>query len=354
MSNNYLELMIMARISPEYKKDMQNVDNINSKLQFISIDDYDLDKNYEYNSNLPVEENIARKFILKKKGRDLKEDKKYELAIKHQLSLLENSYFVNDYYPYRHLTIKYELTKQYEKMTDIIKKFFRSHIYAHHRHVDWFLYKLIFLEQSNYITNDEIDSLVSYYDAHGALNKPEEHKPIFIADRIFQRKNGDIKLDNQYNYEKQEEKYALKEKGSYLERYGLYDDAIKFYTEIVDENSNGAIEGYKRLAYIYEMLGEYEKELEIIQRFYQKKYRSVGKYTKDEFVKRTRNLNKALGTSYTIDDFIHGNVNQNRAAENNDSYSNLSNDEKIFKFADMYEKGLLTREEFEMKKKELL
>lgn len=345
----------MARLSPEYKQDMDNVDSINRKLQFLSIDDYDLDKNYEYDANLSLEENIMRKFILKKKGRDLKDDKEYDLAIEHQLSLLDNSYFVNDYYPYRHLTIKYELKKQYGKMTDIIKRFFKSNIYAHHRHVDWFLYKLIFLEQSNYITNDEIESLVTYYDSHGALNKPKEHDPIFIADRIFQRKNGDVKLDDQYHYEKQEEKYALKEKGSYLERYGLYDDAIEFYTEIVNKNSNGAIEGYKRLAYIYEMLGEYDKELEIIQRFYQKKYKSVGKYTKDEFEKRTRNLNRALGTSYTIEDFIHGDINQNNNnAKKNDSYSNLSNDEKLFKFAEMYEKGLLTREEFEMKKKELL
>lgn len=71
--------------------------------------------------------------------------------------------------------------------------------------------------------------------------------------------------------------------------------------------------------------------------------------------KRTRNLNRALGTSYTIENFIHGDINQNNNnAKKNDSYSNLSNDEKLFKFAEMYEKGLLTREEFEMKKKELL
>ena len=32
----------------------------------------------------------------------------------------------------------------------------------------------------------------------------------------------------------------------------------------------------------------------------------------------------------------------------------MSNDEKLFKYADMYEKGLLTRDEFDRKKKELL
>lgn len=101
----------MAILNPEYKQDMDNVDIINNKLQFLSIDNYDLDKNYEYDTNLPLEENIMRKFILKKKGRDLKDDKEYDLAIEHQLSLLDNSYFVNDYYPYRHLTIKYELKK---------------------------------------------------------------------------------------------------------------------------------------------------------------------------------------------------------------------------------------------------
>ena len=296
----------MVKFSPEYKEEMADVENINKNLRFISIENYDMNENYEFDANLSLEENIARKFVLKKKGRDLKEDKKYELAIEHYLSLLKNSYFANDYYPYRHLVIKSELTKQLDKVTETISNFFKSGIYAHQREIKWFIYKLIYLEEDGYITRDEIDSLMDYYNKHGALNKEKEHDPIFIADRIFQRRNGEIGLDDQYNYEKKAEEYALKEEGRYLEHYKLYDQAIDFYTEIIDNDVKGATEAYKRLAYIFEILKEYENELEVIKEFYNHKYGKVGKYTKDYFKKRITNFNKFTGNSYTVDDFISG------------------------------------------------
>ena len=144
----------MVEFNQEYKEEMDDVKNINNELRFISIEDFDMNENYEFDTNLSIEENIARKFILKKKGRDLKADKKYKLAIEHYLSLLNNSYFINDYYPYRHLAIKYELTKQLDKVTETISNFFKSGIYAHPREINWFLYKLIYLEEDSYITKD--------------------------------------------------------------------------------------------------------------------------------------------------------------------------------------------------------
>ena len=350
----------MVKLNQEYEKDMHNVENINNNLRFISIEDYDMTENYEFDANLSIEENIVRKFVLKKKGRDLKADKKYELAIEHYLSLLKNSYFANDYYPYRHLVIKYELTKQLDKVTETISNFFKSGIYAHQREIKWFIYKLIYLEEDGYITRDEIDSLMDYYNKHGALNKEKEHDPIFIADRIFQRRNGEIGLDNQYNYEKKAEEYALKEEGRYLEHYKLYDQAIDFYTEIIDNDVKGATEAYKRLAYIFEILKEYENELEVIKQFYKHKYGKVGKYTKDYFERRIANFNKFTDNSFTVDDFVPRKDESDSELKNN--YKNkqnltdktLSNDELLFKYAELYEKGLLTREEFDKKKKELL
>ena len=350
----------MVEFSPEYKEEMDNVKNINKELRFISIEDFDANEKYEFDPNLSTEENIARKFVLKKKGRDLKADKKYKLAIEHYLFLLKNSYFANDYYPYRHLAIKYELTKQLDKMTETISNFFISGIYAHPREINWFIYKLIYLEEDSYITKDEIDSLLNYYNNHGALNKDKEHDPIYLADRIFQRRNGEIALDNQYSYEKQEEQYALKEEGRYLEHYKLYDQAIDFYTEIIDKDAKGATEAYKRLAYIFEILGDYENELEVIKDFYKYKYRMVGKYTKADFKKRINNYNKFTGNDYTVEDFI-SRIVESDSEKNNKSNSEetptdktLSNDELLFKYAELYEKGLITREEFDKKKEELL
>ena len=43
------------------------------------------------------------------------------------------------------------------------------------------------------------------------------------------------------------------------------------------------------MAYIFEILKEYENELEVIKEFYNHKYGKVGKYTKDYFKKRITN-----------------------------------------------------------------
>ena len=55
--------VIMVKFSPEYKEEMANVENINKNLRFISIENYDMNENYEFDANLSLEENIARKFV---------------------------------------------------------------------------------------------------------------------------------------------------------------------------------------------------------------------------------------------------------------------------------------------------
>ena len=55
--------VIMVKFSPEYKEEMDDVENINKNLRFISIENYDMNENYEFDANLSLEENIARKFV---------------------------------------------------------------------------------------------------------------------------------------------------------------------------------------------------------------------------------------------------------------------------------------------------
>lgn len=83
------------------------------------MDDYDLNLFYEYDDSLSVEDNVVRKFILKEKENLLKTSLWwcYRLLQK----LIDNSYFVNDYYPYRHLAITYNRTKQPSHLLDTIK-----------------------------------------------------------------------------------------------------------------------------------------------------------------------------------------------------------------------------------------
>lgn len=243
--------------------------------------------------------------------------------------MIDNSYFVNDYYPYRHLAITYNRTKQPSHLLDTIKKFFKSGIYANTCQVNWFLYKLRDLESQNLITNDEIDELLEYYENHGFLNKHKENEPTVLADRIFQRRNGTIEIDTQYGYDKQQHKYEIKEKGRWLERCNLFEDALELYWEQVQTTATGASDYYQRLAIIYERMHEFENELYVLTLFYKQRYHIVGKSTKKYFQNRLDKVNQGLRTSYTVEDFLNDNVNINNENDNIQVKS-ASNDELLF------------------------
>lgn len=307
--------------------DDKKLNNINQNLKLKDLDDYDLNLFYEYDDSLSVEDNVVRKFILKEKGKSFKKHL-YDDAIDFYKKLIDNSYFVN-YYPYRHLAITYNRTKQPSHLLDTIKKFFKSGIYANTCQVNWFLYKLRDLESQNLITNDEIDELLEYYENHGFLNKHKENEPTVLADRIFQRRNGTIEIDTQYGYDKQQHKYEIKEKGRWLERCNLFEDALELYWEQVQTTATGASDYYQRLAIIYERMHEFENELYVLTLFYKQRYHIVGKSTKKYFQNRLDKVNQGLRTSYTVEDFLNDNVNINNENDNIQVKS-ASNDELLF------------------------
>ena len=308
--------------------DDKKLNNINQNLKLKDLDDYDLNLFYEYDDSLSVKDNVVRKFILKEKGKSFKKHL-YDDAIDFYKKLIDNSYFVNDYYPYRHLAITYNRTKQPSHLLDTIKKFFKSGIYANTCQVNWFLYKLRDLESQNLITNDEIDELLEYYENHGFLNKHKENEPTVLADRIFQRRNGTIEIDTQYGYDKQQHKYEIKEKGRWLERCNLFEDALELYWEQVQTTATGASDYYQRLAIIYERMHEFENELYVLTLFYKQRYHIVGKSTKKYFQNRLDKVNQGLRTSYTVEDFLNDNVNINNENDNIQVKS-ASNDELLF------------------------
>lgn len=308
--------------------DDKKLNNINQNLKLKDLDDYDLNLFYEYDDSLSVEDNVVRKFILKEKGKSFKKHL-YDDAIDFYKKLIDNSYFVNDYYPYRHLAITYNRTKQPSHLLDTIKKFFKSGIYVNTCQVNWFLYKLRDLESQNLITNDEIDELLEYYENHGFLNKHKENEPTVLADRIFQRRNGTIEIDTQYGYDKQQHKYEIKEKGRWLERCNLFEDALELYWEQVQTTATGASDYYQRLAIIYERMHEFENELYVLTLFYKQRYHIVGKSTKKYFQNRLDEVNQGLRTSYTVEDFLNDNVNINNENDNIQVKS-ASNDELLF------------------------
>ena len=90
----------------DYKEDFAKCDKLTADLQVEKFDlDKYRDKNLVFSSELSDSQNILNKFALKEMGKELAKEKEYEKLILYLESLLENSYFENDYYVYRQLAI---------------------------------------------------------------------------------------------------------------------------------------------------------------------------------------------------------------------------------------------------------
>lgn len=84
---------------------------------------------FEYDENLDEIENIIRKILLKEFGRQLVYDREFDEAILYYNKLKDNTYFKNDWYPYRQLTIIYDRTKNFHANLENIKNVLLSGIY---------------------------------------------------------------------------------------------------------------------------------------------------------------------------------------------------------------------------------
>lgn len=126
---------------------------------------------------------IIDKYQMKDKGLTLERNEPEE-AIKYYEELLNHEYFINDFWPYRRLVLMYKKTKEFDKKTDIIKRFFKSGIYCNMHQFLWFRNKLRSLCKKDYITSEEISSLEDYFKTHSIANRQKANTPLPIADRI--------------------------------------------------------------------------------------------------------------------------------------------------------------------------
>ena len=109
-------------------------------------------------------EDYIDKYNLKSEGLSL-EKQDSEKAIEFYNDLLNNELFANDYYPYRRLVLMYKKTKNTTKQIEIIKKFFKSGIYANEYQTLWFENKLRILKET------DVDDYIDYFNEHSLKNK---------------------------------------------------------------------------------------------------------------------------------------------------------------------------------------
>ena len=257
-----------------------------------------LEELYEYDSNLSEEENILHKIIIKEHGRLLITDKKYSEAIAFHENLKNNTYFTNDWYPYRQLTIIYDKQKNYRKNLENIKNMLLSNIYLNKYQYIWFTNKIRNIMNFLYVNEDNVQDWLDYYDLNGSQNKDKLN--IFLADQ-FTKSDETINVLDRQSFDYRQETYGLQEIGMIYERDGNYELAIAHYKNIIDENKYNIFKFYQRICICYEKLDDFYKELDTIKLYYTHPPKYVSNQSNEWFEKRLKMVNEKLGTSYTED-----------------------------------------------------
>ena len=266
-----------------------------------SMNEFSIDKPpiYEYQSNLTELENIERKNILIQYGRFLTQNKQLTEAIKYYKYLCNNTYFSNDWYPYRQLTILYTKTKDYNANLVNIKKLFKSKTYLNKYQFLWFSEKIRQILEKNNVDEYQIQEWIDYYESHGALNKNKINK--FLADKFVKQDNKIMIITDEYfNY--RQERYALEETGRIYERVGNYELAIKHYKKIIDEKEFNFYKFYQRICLCLEKLKDYKGEFKAIKLYYTNPPIETTEKSDEWFEKRLNKINYKLKTNYTVDE----------------------------------------------------
>lgn len=264
-STIYKESPVDKHVNETSKSTVKYILNISLPDKY----ELDLDNPFGFDSNLSDEDNIKMKFILKDNGNYLTKEKLYDDAIEYYGCLKNNSYFENDWYPYRQLAMIFEKKGKHEENIENIKQLFFSGIYCNGYQYIWFIHKLnnalVYVE----IEESEIGTWLDYYNEHGAKNENKLDTPIFIADRI-------VKQDNK----------------------------IKVYSKQMFYNNYQKLSEFKEKVRFSEQIGDYESALEAIRLYYQEYYSKIAHKDTMWFRRKLKIVNKELGTNYNYTDFI--------------------------------------------------
>ena len=284
---------------------------------------------------------IETKANLKDIGNKLIKSKDYDGAEDFYKKLITNKYYINDYYPYRKLVAVYKKKKESNNVIKTIEEFFKSERYCNDSQLVWF--KLEFKKACGYTgTNFSIfEDYLNYFKEHGLKNKDKQNDPVPIAARIKTGRKK-VKITTQETFDKKSKKKELTLKFKFADKYESEKDALNYFEQLWDQRLvNRSLTNFKKLCSLYYDNEQYEKVINVANQYFESNAR---KSTSNIawFENKVNNANKRLGKPST------------RNVSNKVSTNKMSNDELLFKYAELYEKGLLTKDEFDKKKKELL
>ncbi len=213
----------------------------------------------------------------------------------------KNSYFENDWYPYRQLCITYKKTKDYNAYLENIKELFLSGIWLNDYQYTWFTNKIRLLKKHIDIDEEQVQSWLDFYDLNGAKNKDKLNHPTVLADRMTLY-NKKIYVKSEEAFDLTQKIYYFDETGRILENKGKYEMAINFYQKKIDYYPLFVF--YQRICYCLEKLEDYESELEFIKWYCKNPPKDASYESESWFKNRLNKVNDKLGTDYGVEDFI--------------------------------------------------
>ena len=267
--------------------------------------------------------------------------------------LITNMYYLNDYYPFRHLVKVYIKKKEYGNVINTIEEFFKSERYCSGSQLLWFKFK--YKKACKYTGRrfSQFDECLNYFNEHGLKNKDKQNELVPIAARL-QTGRKKVKIISQDDYDKKIEYEELRLTFKYADKYESRKKALYYYEQLWDRREfTKNLTAYRKLCSLYYDDGQYEKVLEVAEEYFNSSARKTDSGI-SWFDKKVAQASKKLGktpTQKTQQKPISTTAMPPNKSVNENT---MSNDELLFKYADLYEKGLLTRDEFDRKKKELL
>ena len=255
-------------------------------------------KFYEYDSNLSNSQNMNRKLYLMDYGANLFKEKRYDDCINFNESLMENSYFENDWYPYKQLCNVYKKTEDYEAILKTVNQLLMSGIYLNDFQYLWFTDRIRIIREHIEIEESKVQECLDYYDENGAKNKDRLNNPIALADRI--KKGNKIWVLSEEAFDVYQKIYEIEYICKILEKQGEYESALNYYKNQINGDFP-IVKFYKRICYMLEKMDDYESELEHIRFYYKNPPKDASQMSNQWFEKRLAKVNKKLGTNYMFD-----------------------------------------------------
>lgn len=316
---------------------------VNSNITSELIDSTDLD----------ISKGIEIKANQKDHGNKLMKSKDYNEAEDFYKKLITNMYYLNDYYPFRQLVKVYLKKKDYGNVINTIEEFFKSERYCSGSQLLWFKFK--YKKACKYTGRrfSQFDDCLNYFNEHGLKNKDKQNDPVPIAARL-QTGRAKVKIIPQDDYDKKMEYEELRLTFKYADKYESKKKALYYYEQLWNRREfTKNLTAYRKLCSLYYDTQQYEKVLEVADEYFNSSARKTDSGI-SWFDKKVDQASKKLGKT-PLQKTQQKPINTASIPPKNSVNANtMSNDELLIKYAELCEKGYLTRDEFDRKKKELL